>query len=199
MILLKKQKTVFFDENTLLISAPDHSSEEEDRFILPRLSTKCHMSLDCHCYRENDTIRLISARKANRKEARQYGERLWEMIMILPTQSRIHTQTDWRNRLRFVLMIQSSPTSKKWLIRQECHIRTLSTTIFWIASRITKRWRFPFPIKGWIGFDFKRNARHLREAKFHKSFPFVWRQYYTKHQKTFIYGSTWSLWNMCIV
>ena len=173
MILLKKQKTVFFNENTLLISAPDHSSEEEDRFILPGLSAECHILLGCHCYREKDTIRLISARKANRKEAQQYEERLWDMIMILPTQSRIHTQTDWRNRLRFVLMImQSSATSKKWLIRQECHIRTLSTTIFWIASRITNRWRFPFPIKGWIGFDFKRNARHLREAKFHKSFPF---------------------------
>ena len=118
----------------------------------------------CHCYKENDTIRLISARKVNRKEARQYGERLWEMIMILPTQSRIHTQTDWRNRLRFVLMIQSSPTSKKWLIRQECHIRTLSTTIFWIASRITKRWRFPC----WLGFDFKRAVRHVGEASFAK-------------------------------
>ena len=76
MIVLKKQKNFFFDENALLISDPNHSSEEEDRFILPRLSTKCHMSLDCHCYRENDTIRLISARKANRKEAQQYEERL---------------------------------------------------------------------------------------------------------------------------
>ena len=76
MIVLKKQKNFFFDENALLISDPNHSSEEEDRFILPRLSTKCHMSLDCHCYRENDTIRLISARKATTKEAQQYGERL---------------------------------------------------------------------------------------------------------------------------
>ena len=76
MILLKKQKNVFFDENALLVSDPNHSSEEEDRFILPRLSKKCHMSLECHCYRENDTIRLISARKANRKEAQQYEERL---------------------------------------------------------------------------------------------------------------------------
>ena len=65
-------------------------------------------------------------------------------------------------------MIQSSPTSKKWLIRQECHIRTLSTTIFWIASRITKRWRFPFPIKGWLGFDFKRAVRHVGAASFAK-------------------------------
>ena len=76
MILLKKQKNVFFDENALLVSDPNHSSEEEDRFILPRLSKKCHMSLECHCYRENDTIRLISARKATTKEAQQYGERL---------------------------------------------------------------------------------------------------------------------------
>ena len=195
MILLKKQKNVFFDENALLVSDPNHSSEEEDRFILPRLSKKCHMSLECHCYRENDTIRLISARKANRKEAQQYEERLWEMIMILPTQSRIHTQTDWRNRLRFVLMMQSSPTSKKWLIRQECHIRTLSTTIFWIASRITNRWRFPFPIKGWL----QKNCLPWGRSKVLQSFPFVWSQYNTKHQNAFIYSSTWSLWNMCLL
>ena len=72
----EEAKTVFFDENTLLISAPDHSSEEEDRFILPGLSAECHILLGCHCYREKDTIRLISARKANRKEAQQYEERL---------------------------------------------------------------------------------------------------------------------------
>ena len=76
MIVLKKQKNFFFDENALLISDPHHSSEEEDRLILPRLSTKCHMLPICHCYKENDTIRLISARKANRKEAQQYEERL---------------------------------------------------------------------------------------------------------------------------
>ena len=72
----EEAKTVFFDENALLISDPDHSSEKEDRFILLGLSTKCHMLLVCHCYRENDTIRLISARKATTKEAQQYGERL---------------------------------------------------------------------------------------------------------------------------
>ena len=75
-VSFEEAKTVFFEEKSLLISAPDHSSEEEDRFILPGVSAECHILLGCHCYREKDTIRLISARKANRKEARQYGERL---------------------------------------------------------------------------------------------------------------------------
>ena len=75
-VSFEEAKTVFFEEKSLLISDLDHSSEEEDRLILPRLSTKCHMLLVCHCYRENDTIRLISARKATTKEAQQYGERL---------------------------------------------------------------------------------------------------------------------------
>ena len=37
------------------------------------LSSEMHMLLVCHCYRENDRIRIISARKANLHEAQQYG------------------------------------------------------------------------------------------------------------------------------
>ena len=37
------------------------------------LSSQIHMLLVCHCYKENDRIRIISARKANLRESRQYG------------------------------------------------------------------------------------------------------------------------------
>jgi len=67
-------RSVFFDENARLIVDPDHSIDEE-RFILLGLSIKAKILTVVHCYKENDdTIRLISARKANKKEAKTYEE-----------------------------------------------------------------------------------------------------------------------------
>ena len=68
-------KSVFFDENGLLIGDPDHS-DEEDRFILLGMSVSLNMLVVCHCYRsENETIRIISARRANKREATAYKRR----------------------------------------------------------------------------------------------------------------------------
>ena len=50
-----------------------HHSEEEDRFILLGCSSYLRILVVIHCYREEDAvIRIISARKANRNEQRQY-------------------------------------------------------------------------------------------------------------------------------
>ena len=70
-----KHKVTFYDENAILIADPDHSSMDEDRFIMLGLSSELHMLVVCHCYRENDRIRIISARKADTLEAAQYGGR----------------------------------------------------------------------------------------------------------------------------
>jgi len=48
---------------------------DEDRFIMLGLSSELYMLVVCHCYRENDRIRIISARKADTLEAAQYGGR----------------------------------------------------------------------------------------------------------------------------
>jgi uncharacterized protein len=65
-------KTVFYDEHARVIYDPDHSSSE-DRFIILGLSAKLRLLVVCHCYKESDSvIRLISARKATRKEAESY-------------------------------------------------------------------------------------------------------------------------------
>ena len=73
-ISFEEAKTVFYDEKARLISDPDHSFEE-DRFILLGLSKQLNILVVCHCYRENDSlIRIISARKATKKERRQYEE-----------------------------------------------------------------------------------------------------------------------------
>ena len=67
--------TVFYDENAILISDPDHS-EEEGRFILLGLSQKTRMLVVCHCYRQNEEIiRIFSARKATKQEEQVYERR----------------------------------------------------------------------------------------------------------------------------
>jgi hypothetical protein len=71
---LRKQKTVFYDEEALVIDDPEHS-EQEERFIILGLSSKANLLIVCHCYRESDTvIRIISARKATRTESEYYGK-----------------------------------------------------------------------------------------------------------------------------
>lgn len=74
-ITFEEASTVFADDEALLIDDPDHS-EEEDRFILLGMSNQAKVLIVCHCYRgENDTIRIISARKATKNEIKQYNER----------------------------------------------------------------------------------------------------------------------------
>jgi uncharacterized protein len=68
-------KSVFADEHGRLLDDPDHSDDEE-RFILLGMSVSLRILIVCHCYRQrNSTIRIISARKANRSEQRQYDSR----------------------------------------------------------------------------------------------------------------------------
>ena len=72
-VSFEEAKTVFSDPNGKLIADPDHS-DAEDRFIILGLSKMPRLLVVCHCYRENDqTIRIITARKATRKETGFYG------------------------------------------------------------------------------------------------------------------------------
>ncbi len=71
-ISFDEAKTVFYDDHARLLDDQDHS-EEEDRFLLLGMSLKARILLVCHCYREDSHfIRIISARKASRKESQQY-------------------------------------------------------------------------------------------------------------------------------
>ena len=71
----EEARTVFHDHRALLIDDPDHSSDE-DRFVLLGLSFLLRTLVVCHCYRENDdVIRIISARRANRTERTEYNRR----------------------------------------------------------------------------------------------------------------------------
>ena len=65
-------QTVFLDENAIRYFDPDHS-QDEDRFIMLGMSFKLRVLVVCHCFRLSDSIiRLISARRANRKESQDY-------------------------------------------------------------------------------------------------------------------------------
>jgi len=69
---LEEAKTVFFGEGALVASDPDHSAEE-DRFLIIGFSVRLRVLLVCSCERgEGDGIRIISARKASKKEQGQY-------------------------------------------------------------------------------------------------------------------------------
>ena len=74
-VSFEEAKSVFLDDYALLIDDPDHSYEEE-RFILLGCSSYARILVVCHYYRKNDEeIRLISARKATKKEALTYRKR----------------------------------------------------------------------------------------------------------------------------
>lgn len=62
--------SVFYDDNAILISDPDHSFGEE-RFLLLGQSQKANLLVVVHCEREKN-LRIISARYATKKEIAQY-------------------------------------------------------------------------------------------------------------------------------
>ncbi len=71
-ISFEEAKTVFYDEYAILFDDPDHS-EGEDRFLILGFTQREHLCIVSHCYRgEDETIRIISARKATKSETTYY-------------------------------------------------------------------------------------------------------------------------------
>ncbi len=71
-ISFEEAQTIFFDENAVEFFDPDHS-ESENRFIMLGLSYRLRVLVVCHCFRKSDSeIRIISARKATKKERKVY-------------------------------------------------------------------------------------------------------------------------------
>ena len=74
-ISFEEAETVFYDEEAVIITDPEHSQDEE-RFIILGFSARARLLMVCHCYRSEEmTIRIISARKATREETKQYNDR----------------------------------------------------------------------------------------------------------------------------
>ena len=71
-VRFEEATTAFRDENAKVYFDPDHS-DREDHFILLGLSFQLRVLVVCHCYREAArVVRIISARKADRKEQEVY-------------------------------------------------------------------------------------------------------------------------------
>ena len=65
-------KSVFFDEFAVQFFDSDHSSDEE-RFLMLGMSSGAKLLIVCHCERERgEIIRIISARKATKRESAFY-------------------------------------------------------------------------------------------------------------------------------
>jgi len=75
-VSFEEAQSVFFDDDAREFFDPDHS-EDEERFLLIGRSYRLRILLICHCFRESErVIRIISARRATKKErAVYYGGR----------------------------------------------------------------------------------------------------------------------------
>ena len=73
-ISFREASTVFEDETAIIFDDPEHSSDEE-RSIILGFSNNANLLIVCHCLRKNGSvIRIISARKATKKESELYTE-----------------------------------------------------------------------------------------------------------------------------
>jgi len=73
-ITFEEAQSVFYDEFAVQFFDDDHSSNEE-RFLLLGMSIGARLLLVCHCEREaGHVIRIISARRATRREGAFYGK-----------------------------------------------------------------------------------------------------------------------------
>ena len=71
-VSFEEASSVFYDTNAILFDDPSHSAKES-RFLILGISRKAHICIVSHCYRgEDEIIRIISARKATKKEADIY-------------------------------------------------------------------------------------------------------------------------------
>ena len=75
-VAFEEAQSVFYDENARFMPDPEHQGDEE-RFLLLGMSSNPRILVVCHCYRKDDSIiRLISARRATKKEQVLYWERI---------------------------------------------------------------------------------------------------------------------------
>ncbi|HCO93510.1 MAG TPA: hypothetical protein DIU00_06100 [Phycisphaerales bacterium] len=73
-VSFEEATTVFYDENAIEFFDPEHSVDE-DRFLMLGLSGHLRIIVVSYCLRKrNSEIRIISARKATKKEEKAYIE-----------------------------------------------------------------------------------------------------------------------------
>ncbi len=72
-VTFEEAQSVFYDEFAVQFFDDAHSAGEE-RFLMLGMSGRAQLLLVCHCERgAGNTIRIISARKATKRESAHYG------------------------------------------------------------------------------------------------------------------------------
>ena len=71
-VSFEEAQSVFYDDFAVQFFDDEHS-QDEARFLLLGMSAGLRLLLIAHCEREGEVIRIISARKATRREAAFYG------------------------------------------------------------------------------------------------------------------------------
>ena len=71
-VSFEEAKTIFYDEFGVQFFDENHSSDEE-RFLMLGMSSGAKLLIVCHCERDQGAvIRIISARKATKREGAFY-------------------------------------------------------------------------------------------------------------------------------
>ena len=71
-VSFEEAKSIFYDEFGVQFIDDEHSNEEE-RFLMLGMSSGAKLLIVCHCEREHGAlIRIISARKATKRESAFY-------------------------------------------------------------------------------------------------------------------------------
>ncbi|MCD8132036.1 MAG: BrnT family toxin [Lachnospiraceae bacterium] len=70
-ISFEAARSVFDDDGAILFDDPEHSIDEE-RFLIISYAENVRICIVSHCYRDNDVIRIISAREATTSEKQVY-------------------------------------------------------------------------------------------------------------------------------
>lgn len=71
-VSFEEAKSIFFDEFAVQFFDDEHSSDEE-RFLMLGMSSEAKLLIVCHCERDySAAIRIISARKATKRESAFY-------------------------------------------------------------------------------------------------------------------------------
>ncbi|MDH4022895.1 MAG: BrnT family toxin [Gammaproteobacteria bacterium] len=72
-VSFSEAKTVFLDEFARIIDDPEND-EGEERFLMLGMSIGLRVLVVCHCLRGSDqVIRIISARRADASERKEYA------------------------------------------------------------------------------------------------------------------------------
>lgn len=71
--LFEEAQTVLESERQLILEDKGH---DEERFLALGFSKHLNLLVVVYCYRFKDVVRIISARKATRKERKLYEERI---------------------------------------------------------------------------------------------------------------------------